>query len=325
MKKFISLFKDPLLLLFIAIAAVMWYLNHLNTTFMSDVTVPIKVRGMSGVDKSNSNGTFDVVCQVRGNGYTLMLMSLFPRYAAMELSASDLSVSSDMSDSSYYNVDLRSLERAMSSQIKGVELVGVLNNEVRVRADRYAEKTVVIKPRIRFDRQGQYMQLGPVVLEPSTVVVKGSVKDVAAVDYVETMPVTVGVDRHDYVGIVELREPDGVEMSVSEVSYNVDIDRFTEYSIVKKVEVRGSKGDFVVFPSSVTIRCNVAVSRMDRLRNNEPVAYVDYGGGDIKGDDSYIGNDKYIVKIDGLIDGMGEVDISPRYVTVLKEEENDGV
>ena len=128
MKKFISLFKDPLLLLFIAIAAVMWYLNHLNTTFMSDVTVPIKVRGMSGVDKSDSNGTFDVVCQVRGNGYTLMLMSLFPRYAAMELSASDLSVSSDMSDSSYYNVDLRSLERAMSSQIKGVELVGVLNN-----------------------------------------------------------------------------------------------------------------------------------------------------------------------------------------------------
>ena len=134
--------------------------------------MPIKVRGMSGVDKSDSNGTFDVVCQVRGNGYTLMLMSLFPRYAAMELSASDLSVSSDMSDSSYYNVDLRSLERAMSSQIKGVELVGVLNNEVRVRADRYAEKTVVIKPRIRFDRQGQYMQLGPVVLEPSTVVVK---------------------------------------------------------------------------------------------------------------------------------------------------------
>lgn len=322
-KKFIAFFKDPLLLVFIVIAAVMWYLNHLNATFTSDVTVPIKVRGMSGVDRSDSDGTFDVVCQVRGNGYTLMLMNLFPRYAAMELSASDISVSTDESDSAYYNVNLRSLERAISSQIKGVELVGLLNNEVRIRADRYAEKTVDIKPRIRFDRQGQYMQLGPVVLEPSSVVIKGSVRDVAAVDYVETMPVTVGAEKHDYVGIVELRQPVGVEMSVSEVRYNVDIDRFTEYSIVKRVEVRGADGEFVVLPSSVTVRCNVAVSRIDRVRDNEPVAYVDYGGADSKGDTGYIGDDRYIVKIDGLTDGIGEVDISPRYVTVLREEETD--
>lgn len=325
MKKFISFFKDPLLVVFIVIAAVMWYLNHLNATFMSDVTVPIKVRGMSGVDRSDSDGTFDVVCQVRGNGYTLMLMNLFPRYAAMELSASDLSVSYDPFDSAYYEVNLRSLERAISSQIKDVELVGVLNNEVRVRADRYAEKTVEIKPRIRFDRQGQYMQFGPVVLDPSTVVVKGPVRDVAAVDYVETLPVTVGVDRHDYVGIIELRRPAGVEMSVSDVRYNVDIDRFTEYSMVKKVEVRGAKGNFVVLPSSVTVKCNVAVSRIDRVGDNEPVVYVDYGGKDPKGDDSYIGDDKYIVRIDGLMDGMGDVDISPRYVTVLREEETDGI
>lgn len=324
-KKFISLFKDPLLLVFIVIAAVMWYLNHLNATFMNDVTVPIRVRGMSGVDRSDSDGAFDVVCRVRGNGYTLMLMNLFPRYAAMELSASDLSVSSDPYDSVYYNVNLSSLERAISSQIKDVELVGVLNNEVRVRADRYAEKTVEVRPRIRFDRQGQYMQLGPVVLEPSSVVVKGAVRDVAAVDYVETMPVTVGVDRHDYVGMVELRRPAGVEMSVSEVKYNVDIDRFTEYSVVKKVEVRGADGDFVVLPSSVTVKCNVAVSRIEGIRDNGPVVYVDYGSGDLKGDDSYIGNDRYIVKVDGLIDGMGEVDISPRYVTVLREEEDDGI
>jgi len=324
-KKFISLFKDPLLLVFIIIAAVMWYLNHLNATFMNDVTVPIRVRGMSGVDRSDSDGTFNVVCRVRGNGYTLMLMNLFPRYAAMEISASDMSVSSDPSDSAYYNVNLSSLERVIASQIKDVELVGVLNNEVRVRADRYAEKNVEIKSRIRFDRQGQYMQLGPVVLEPSSVVVKGAVRDVAAIDYIETMPVTVGEDRHDYVGMVELRRPAGVEMSVSEVKYNVDIDRFTEYSVVKKVEVRGADGDFVVLPSSVTVKCNVAVSRIDGIRDNGPVVYVDYGGTDPKDDDSYIGNDRYIVKIDGLTDGMGEVDISPRYVTVLREEEDDGI
>ena len=321
MKKFFSLLKDPALLMFISIAAVMWYLNHLNAIYMNDINVPIKVRGMAGVDKSNPDGSFDVVCQVRANGYTLMLMNLFPGYAALELSAADLTVSIDPTDSSYYSINLRSLERAISSQIKGVELIGVLNNEVRIRSDKYAEKIVPLKPIIKFDQNAQYMQLGPTVLEPSAIVIKGPVKNVEAIDYVETMPVVVGLDKHDYVGIVPLKEPDGVETSVHEVKYNVDIDRFTEYKRIKKVAVRGASGDFIVLPESVTVKYNVAVSRIYKIENEELKAYIDYDRNNIKGDDGYLGNNKFLVKLDGLFNGIGQIDISPRYVTVLKESD----
>ncbi len=320
-KKFFSLLKDPALWMFISIAAVMWYLNHLNAIYMNDINVPIKVRGMAGVDKSNPDGSFDVVCQVRANGYTLMLMNLFPSYAALELSAADLTVSIDPTDSSYYSINLRSLERAISSQIKGVELIGVLNNEVRIRSDKYAEKIVPLKPIIKFDQNGQYMQLGPTVLEPSAIVIKGPVKNVAAIDYVETMPLVVGLDKHDYVGIVPLQEPKGVETSVHEVRYNVDIDRFTEYKRIKKVAVRGASGDFIVLPESVTVKYNVAVSRIFKIENEELKAYIDYDRSNIKGDDGYLGDNRFLVKLDGLFNGIGQIDISPRYVTVLKESD----
>ena len=48
--KILSFVKDPLLLVFIGIATIMWYLNHLNATYMNDVNIPVTVRGVEGVN-----------------------------------------------------------------------------------------------------------------------------------------------------------------------------------------------------------------------------------------------------------------------------------
>ncbi len=315
--KILSFVKDPLLLVFIGIATIMWYLNHLNATYMNDVNIPVTVRGVEGVNNGNSAGSVNVVCQVRGNGYTLLLMSLIPQYAAVEVSASDLTVTKDPVDSSFYNINIRSLERAISAQIKNVELIGVLNNEIRIKGDRYAEKIVPVVLDIVHDRSGQYMKTMPSVIEPANILIKGPIRIINDIKNIETEPINVTSEQKEYVGLVQLEIPEGVESSVSEVKYNLEYDIFTERRVTQKVEVRGEKGKFIVLPSSVSVKFNVPVSKMKEDR--KLTTYIDYGN-DPKTNSGYIGENRYLVKIDGDLSGSEDIEITPRYVTVIKEE-----
>lgn len=323
--RIIGLLKEPQFIIFLLIAFGMWNLNRLNSVYVNDIEVPVTIDGTQNPNSNKKdNNKFNVVCKVRGNGYTILLMHLFPRFKAVEISAADVKMVPSQ-DSTYYTINIISLEKAISQKLATVELQAILNNDIKIDAVNYAEKNVPIEANLSLNVKGQYMQVGNSILTPAYVTIKGKAETVKNITKVSTEPIIITSDDTEPAGTIKLQKIPDIIYSVKSVSYAIDIEQYTEVIIDANVSVRVDSiksvnpNEYTILPQKVKAVVNVAESKYKDFDQSKVDLYVDFNpNSEVKGSTDYLGNNKFKVKIDGLPIGIEKVIISPAYVTILK-------
>ncbi|MEG1635255.1 MAG: hypothetical protein RR388_06480 [Rikenellaceae bacterium] len=320
LKNIIKRVKEPLFILFVGIAIVVWYLNRLNGTYQQDLLLPIYIEGIENPTQSAGNNHFNLYCRVRGKGYDFLLYKLYPLSKKVTIPISDIISSSSTKNNPTINMSL--LETSVSDKLKGMELVKLHDTNLKIANIAYAQKFVKIASDIKIKIKGGYMQIGETRFDPCSVLVRGDKRLIDNIDSVLTSKKVISTPFNslsDDIAIVKRR---GVSYSPDRVEYNIMIDRFTERKIyaVPKIttsNIPSQNIQYEVIPEQVELCFNVAQSINNTFSADSFEVYVDYD--DKVASKDKIGDNLYKVKIRNLPIEATIQYIEPAYITILKQ------
>ncbi len=321
-KRLLRRLTEPLFLLFLFLASVVWYIIRLNDTYQQDIIIPLHIEGIENPTHADGEAFFDVHSLASGKGYAFLHLKIFPRSTLVEVKISDIIRKDDVTGNQVISIPL--LENIVSSKLGDLSLIKIYDTNVDINLDSYIEKFVTVSPYITHDLKGGYMQIGATILAPCSVLIKGDRSIINNIDSLPTEPLKLTSRYNDFVGQVKIAPRVGVMITPKEVTYKIRTDRFTERKITSKVEARMSNtvfdsSAFTYIPSKVEVCFNIAQSSGTTFIPSMYKLYIDYDpNSNNKDKDNKIDENLYQVKIDNLPLGVKVQYINPQYITVLK-------
>lgn len=315
----LSQLKDPVFAVALAISVVLWFVNSLSGNFTSVVPIPIVIEGAvshseDGVEERSSN-RFTVDCKISGKGFNICFYLLV---SDITISTSELKIEKEPNGE--YVVDMQSLENYLSSRLTGVTLQNIFYKKIAFKSLTYTSKVVPIELDVDIENDGQFMQVGDIVLEPATVVISGTISKLDSINGIKTDYFKIENKEKNISGEVYLRPIDGVKYGIESAYYAINFQRFTEKKITKTVQVKGGGGDrFTIVPFQVEVTLNIAENIYSDFNHLNFPLYVDIRERELQSAESgYIGDNKYILKYQHLPSGVNVRMIQPQYVTILR-------
>lgn len=316
--------REPLFLLFVAIALAAWYLNRLNNTYQQDIHLPIYIEGIKNPTLSAGNDYFNLYCRVRAKGYDFLLYKLLPKSKMVTIPISEILSASSTSENPTINMSM--LETAVSDRLKSIELIKLHETNLKIANIAYSEKYVKIASDIKLKIQGGYMQIGEVKFDPCSVLVRGNERYIENIDSVFTYKKVITTPFNTLSDEIGLQKQDGVSYSPEIVEYHIIVDRFTEHKISAPPKIITTDSlteisEYTIIPSKIDLCFNVAQSINQLFSANSFELYIDYDSSQKAIEEgNYIGNNLYKVKVRNLPLEVTLRYIEPSYVTVLKQE-----
>jgi hypothetical protein len=176
-------------------------------------------------------------------------------------------------------------------------------------------KTIPVEAVFSLAYRQQYMSDGRVEISPDSVIVYGEPFRLESINSIKTEPIRYSDLHSDVNGTVKLEQIQGVRVSDSQISYSIDVVRFTELQTVTPIGA-------VNVPDGKTLSVYPSVARVSVKYEFPPVAgfteevslVVDYG--DFQ--ESLSG--KCRVKMIAPKEGVISYEINPPYVECIAEE-----
>jgi hypothetical protein len=176
-------------------------------------------------------------------------------------------------------------------------------------------KTIPVEAVFSLAYRQQYMSDGRVEISPDSVIVYGEPFRLESINSIKTEPIRYSDLHSDVNGTVKLEQIQGVRVSDSQISYSIDVVRFTELQTVTPIGA-------VNVPDGKTLYVYPSVARVSVKYEFPPVAgfteevslVVDYG--DFQ--ESLSG--KCRVKMITPKEGVISYEINPPYVECIAEE-----
>ncbi|MBE9488271.1 MAG: hypothetical protein IMY73_03710 [Bacteroidetes bacterium] len=314
--KIIGRLKDPVFIIALLISSLLWLLTKLNDTYTSDVTVVVNVEGAE-IENSDRNGFFvddnevNIGLRIRASGYNI----IGTYFSNLEIPAEDfISIKDNLS----YSVDMSLFERELSGKLKNVEILKLFNKTIPLRSVVRLRKEVPIKDNISLSLSGEYTLIGKPTLEPSTVWISGSKRDIENINSIQTQPYTIN-KSNKVSGNILLQSIPNIYMSEKEVFFTVTIERYTEIES-KNIPihilnpVKGEK--YILLPSTIDVTYNVTENIFRNFKNIVPKFYV--CADSIKNNKNYLGKNTYLIQNEPLPKGLEVRMKSSDRVIVLK-------
>lgn len=294
-------------LLSLLLAFGIWVAHNLSLQYSSLISVPvIAVSNIEGHSDESAN-TSSIVARCRTTGYNLLNKNRSSRHRQLKVYFSPDDLHLEEGDMFYITSNELG---GYVSEIFGdnVQLESFVSSSVQFRFPEENHKIVPVQAITVTSFKPQYMSAGSVKLVPDSVVVYGEPLHLQNIDRVYTETVTLQNLSSTAHGVAKLETPKGsVRMSVSEVSYSLDVTRYVEVSEDVKVGVKNVAGgrDISVYPSvaRVVYRCAFPLAA-DPLDKAE--FYVDYN------DFATSINGRCVPRVIGLPAGVIDYTIEPQ-------------
>lgn len=316
----IQQFKDPVFAVALSLSVFMWFLNSLAGNFTTVVSLPVKVLG--AIDKVTEEGTtektdnlFSVDCKVSGKGYKILLFSLFSQ---ITINTAEIKV--EKSHTGEYVIDIPSLESKMNEKLNGITLINIFQKRLAFKTLTYSKKEVPVMLNANVKNDGQFMQVGDAVLEPSHISISANISKLDSINEIFTDYIWIENKEKNISGEVGLVPIPGVTYSTEQVYYAMSFQRFTEKRVMKRVEVKHADDvHYSVIPSHVEVVFNVAEDIYQDFNHFNFPLYIDIRDKNSDAPESmYIGDNKFLIKYNHLPKGVKVREINPKYVTILK-------
>ncbi|MBR3013114.1 MAG: hypothetical protein IKH60_07375 [Bacteroidales bacterium] len=246
-------------LLSLLLAFSIWISHNLSLQYSSVVSVPVIALSNIEGHQAESSNTSPVVARCRTTGYRLLRKNRMSRRGQLRVyfSPDDL----HQEDEDLYYITSNELS-GYFSEIFGdnVQLESFVSSRVQFRFPAENHKTVPVQAVSVVSFKPQYMALGAMKIVPDSVVVYGEPLHLQNIDRVVTEAITLQNLSSGAHGMARLEAPKGgIRLSVSEVSYALDVTRYVELHREVKVGTRNVPAgrDLTVYPSVVDVvfRC----------------------------------------------------------------------
>lgn len=275
--KFLGVDRDTIIfLLSLLLAFSIWLIHGLSLKYAQIVTVPVIAESNIDGHAEQSSNSNAILARCRTTGFEIIRLN-------RAASRKPIIVRFDASDLKYYRdetffITANELNRyaaAIFGDKTGMETYII--DTLFYRFPFENSKKVPVQPVCRTSFKPQYIGVGPMKIEPDSILVYGEPFHLENINRAYTEPFNLEDLSMSSHGTVHLENIKGVRMSAEKVEYTLDVSRFVEIKAEMPINVHNvPKGHFlIVHPSvaSVRFRCAFPVSDNPKER---VTFYIDY-------------------------------------------------
>lgn len=289
-----------------------WLIHGLSLKYTEIITVPVIAESSLDGHAGRSSNSNAILARCRTTGFEIIRLNRAAegKPVVVKFDASDLRHYED--DSFYITAnELNRYVAAIFGDKTGME--SFITDTLFFRFPFENCRKVPVQAVCRTSFRPQYMNVGPMKIEPDSIFVYGEPFHLENINRAYTEAFSLEDLSMSSHGTVKLEGIKGVRMSADKVEYTLDVSRFVEVNAEMPIQVRNvPKGhSLIVHPSiaSVTFRCAFPVS-------DNPVEkvyfYIDY-----KDFTESLGG-KCVVSTDRLPSGVLSYEIQPQVFTCVE-------
>jgi len=265
---------------FLLLSIVFWFVTALNRDYNTVLYFPVQyIRFPEGKvlindvpDRLNMN--------VKSQGYTLLRYKLKSRLSPIvfDVNSFTLNTVPGKSESFVYILTDFAKERIQQQMTSDVEILSIEPDTLIFQFAVMVEAWLKVKPDIEIEFQKQFMQVGPLTLDPDSVLVSGPANALDTLEHILT-------EFRKYTGVnksitekVSLHKHGNLKFNTSDVTIYIPVDKFTEAAFKVPIQVVNLPDslNLKTFPGTVEITYQVGLSNYEKINQHMFRAEVDY-------------------------------------------------
>lgn len=300
-------------LLFVLIAAAFWLMQTLDNDYETDITVPVRLRGVPENVVITSEPVSQVTVRVRDKGMALLNYTLAKRFYPITLNFADYH-----SQDNHVTLPTLSFQRAVSSQLGSTTRILSIRPDT---IDYYYSEGRTKKVPVRFRGKvggGRQYYVSDTVFSPDSVDVYAIPSAYDTIDAAYTEAADYGQIEDTLHRQVRLQVSRGVKFVPDEVHLSLPVDIYTEKTVDVPIEGINFPADkeLRAFPSKVKVTFQVPMSRYRDITADDFRILVSYE------ELIALGDQKYTVKLRKQPQGIAQIRFNPSQVDFIIEQYN---
>lgn len=252
---------------FLLFSSIIWYFNKLGGDYLVDLKIPAKVVYAETDKMLVDEGDLVLKIQVKTKGYTILRYKLGTILAPLSVDISSYRLNRSYSVKGNYYILTSSLKSYLSTQLPGnMKIENISPDTIFFNfSTAYTKKVpVVVDSKLTFE--DQYMQIGDVKIEPDSVLISGPESVIKRKQFVKTAIIRGNALNEATNGVVALLEEKNVVTDVKEVTYTVDVAKYTEQTLRLPVYCNADSNSVLLIPSHADVTFKVALRYYNRVQ-----------------------------------------------------------
>ena len=260
-----------LYLLFVALSALLWFLNKLNHEYTIEVARTVLLDntpfGLRVVDAEHNNVTY----RIKGHGYALMSYRGWAYTSPIHINYRD-----SLRRFSSFHLNGATLSRQDLSNLLSrhlppdLQLIDVVSDSLSFQFGWQIEKRLPLRAKVTYTLADQCMLVKPIELSRDSIDVIGTEDRLDSLVAIETVPTHLGMLSTSVTTMLPLDLPVGVSASQKAVDVFLTVEQYTEKTLRVPIMVQNDTDSLhlKLVPTTVDVVCNIPVSYYDSLNTH---------------------------------------------------------
>jgi hypothetical protein len=249
----------------VLLAAGFWCLQSLQEEVEVEIQLPVKYKNAPADLILATDNPTTIVCKIKDKGLVLLSYSNWLHtFAPLEVNLKGLG----REELTEVVVSTKVIESTVDKQLMAsTELLALEPATFRVNYAKMLSKELPVQPALHLRPAPGFQLADSVAVSPSMVKVYATKNVLDSLMAITTEPAELKDVKNKQQLALALQIPPGVKCDEEEVTVTVDVEEFTEKRLVVPVICKDIPNNYTlrVFPASVTVLCNVPLSRFKEL------------------------------------------------------------
>lgn len=260
-----------LYLLFVALSALLWFLNKLNHEYTIEVARTVLLDntpfGLRVVDAEHNSVTY----RIKGHGYALMSYRGWAYTSPIHINYRD-----SLRRFSSFHLNGATLSRQDLSNLLSrhlppdLQLIDVVSDSLSFQFGWQIEKRLPLRAKVTYTLADQCMLVKPIELSRDSIDIIGTEDRLDSLVAIETVPTHLGMLSTSVTTTLPLDLPVGVSASQKAVDVFLTVEQYTEKTLRVPIMVQNDTDSLhlKLVPTTVDVVCNIPVSYYDSLNTH---------------------------------------------------------
>jgi hypothetical protein len=246
------------------LATAIWTVNTLNKEHQTDIKIKLLYSNSKFKIQQHGMPLNEIALTIKGRGFDLAEYLLFNRKDEIEINSNGIFKSNE-------KIETASLLGSELLKFKGeIKVDKIFPETVSLPTRKSYYKKVAIKPVIKFSYKKMFMQSGPMVTVPDSVVISSTSPIPESLTSINTMPLVIS-QVEDFVfrsTMPDLRNLPNYIPEKSKIWILVPVELGTECVINIPITTLESNRYIKFIPSMVSVKCRVPLSKYEQTTSD---------------------------------------------------------
>ena len=268
------------ILVFIAIAGFLWFLQALENSYVSVIENPVRFTRLPENKTLIRDLPKKISLEVKGTGFAVLRHNWDLSKTPIRIDFRELTTAEQRDQQNLLIwIPSQVYRQKIIDQIGNFEVLSIYPDTLIFEFSAVQSKKVPVKPNLGYELEKQYMLKVPVKVEPDSITITGPGKILDTINFIQTdllklKKVSGPVIRN----LIIKKTSDQLRYSESRVVIRLEVEQYTEKTLkvpVIPVNVPDSL-TMKVFPAQISLSFRVVVSEFDKITHDQFRIFADY-------------------------------------------------